>query len=35
MQFHTDSDTSDKFDQMLGESDTDSIVGMFDQGDGV
>ena len=35
VQFHTESDTSNRFVQTLGESDTDSIVGMSDQGDGV
>ena len=35
VQFHTESDTSNRFVQTLGESDTDNIVGMFEQGDGV
>ena len=35
VQFHTGSDTSNRVVQTLGELDTDSIVGMSDQGDGV
>ena len=35
VQLHTESDTSNRFVQTLGESDTDSIVGMSEQGVGV
>ena len=36
VQHHTESDTdSNRFGQPLGESDTDSIAGISEQGDGV